>query len=246
MLDGGPNLCPETTRGVVYKIILPSGRGYIGKTERTARDRLQQHFRHKSSPFHEALVGLTPADCRLEILFHSTDPEKLFEVEKQMIEAHRTQDPAVGHNTDAGGRGFTSTQVRRLLNNPEYRARHAAAMKKRSENLMWRAKNAEAARKNAPARAAANRATSGIAPLDGVITVLASQNPRKPGGRRHLAFSLYRTGQSVAEFLEACRPHGLLEPKSPSQSATIAASALRRDLRDGHIRIAPHHQENKK
>lgn len=125
---------------------------------------------------------------------------------------------------------------------PKFRTRMAEARRKQAKDPKYLAKITEINRKQAEDPewlanvAAAKRATSGIAPLDGVITVLVSQNPRR-SGRRCLAFSLYRTGQTVAEFLDACEPHGLLEPRSASQRGSLAGSALRQDIRDGHIRI---------
>lgn len=114
---------------------------------------------------------------------------------------------------------------RKYDEDPEYRANHAKGIQRRSEDPKWRA---------------AIRANSGIAPLDGVITILATRNPHQPGGRgKHLAFSLYRDGMTVAEFFDAARPHGLMEPRNPDRksSRALAGSFIRQDVKAGHIRI---------
>ncbi len=46
---------------------------------------------------------------------------------------------------------------------------------------------------------------SEIIPGDAKITVLAKENPRRVGTLAHKTFALYRTGQTVAEWREACR-----------------------------------------
>lgn len=138
----------------------------------------------------------------------------------------------------------------RNRSNQVWRAKIAEARRKKAEDPEWLAKMAEINRtryedpeyraKHQTATAKANRTASGIAPLDGTITVLATRNPHQPGGRgKHLTFSLYRDGMTVAEFFDAARPHGLMESRNPDRksSRALAGSFIRQDVKAGHIRI---------
>lgn len=63
------------------------------------------------------------------------------------------------------------------------------------------------AAKPEPTPAAAPKAASKreVIPGDAKITVLAKENPRRPGTLAHKTFGIYRTGMTVAEWREACR-----------------------------------------
>ena len=59
----------------------------------------------------------------------------------------------------------------------------------------------------APGPAAAPKAVAKreVIPGEAKITVLAEENPRRPGTLAHKTFAIYRTGMTVAEWREACR-----------------------------------------
>jgi hypothetical protein len=58
-----------------------------------------------------------------------------------------------------------------------------------------------------PKKPAAKKERTGREVISGdlKITVLAKENPRRPGTMAHKTFSLYRTGMTVGEWREACR-----------------------------------------
>lgn len=166
--------------------------------------------------------------------FTSEDAKRLYEDPKfraKMAEARRRQAEARRRQAeDPEWRAKMAEAMRKKFEDPKVRAKIAAGVQRKyDEDPEWRAKIAEAVRNK-----------SGIAPLDGIITVLATRNPHQPGGRgKHLAFSLYRDGMTVAEFFEVARPHGLMEPRNPDRksSRALASTFLRRDIKAGHIRI---------
>lgn len=112
-------LCPDKTRGVVYKITV-DGRFYIGATKETARHRFQTHFRHSRTserflalnhgrchtPLEKALALVEANEVHLEVLYHSTNPGALYAEEARLILELGATDPSIGLNVNRGLQGL--------------------------------------------------------------------------------------------------------------------------------------------
>lgn len=66
-------------------------------------------------------------------------------------------------------------------------------------------------------KADADRSRTKIA-AEGKITAVI-ENPKKPGSRAHSCFSIYRAGQTVAEFIAACGEAGIPEKEAKANIA---------------------------
>ena len=76
---------------------------------------------------------------------------------------------------------------------------------------------------------AAVNAARGPGALQRRITVLATTNPKRPSGASHARFALYRTGMTMAEYVEAAVRTGVSRPK--------ALKDIYHDRDHGHIAV---------
>lgn len=104
--------------GVIYKIISPSGRVYIGQTIRRIDERILEHerdaYREKSVYYDTAIASAIRKygfnNFKVKILHKNILITKLDEFEKMEIENHQSNNKKFGYNLTQGGRGASSAK----------------------------------------------------------------------------------------------------------------------------------------
>lgn len=134
---GRPNR--KDTSGVVYLIIFPNGRKYVGITATSFDERKRSHFSHRNSsrlPVHQALKNFAGQES-WEVIGTALDWEQLLKLEVEMIEAHKSHISENGYNLTRGGDGTVgyehnddqkrrnSESKKRFFSNPDNRRRQS-------------------------------------------------------------------------------------------------------------------------
>lgn len=81
-------------------------------------------------------------------------------------------------------------------------------------------------------KAAAPKYVKGRFADTGVITLKVTGNPKRPTGKSHKRFDLYKPGQTVAEYVQAVVASGL-----PGATKRLAHDDLRWDAAHGFIEV---------
>lgn len=98
--------------GGVYKIDFPSKKSYIGMTKHSIQARIAGHFDDANQKggrkyaVHNAIKKYGEKNCRITILFKSSDPKILAKEEIRAIKKHNTISPN-GYNLTSGGEGLS-------------------------------------------------------------------------------------------------------------------------------------------
>ncbi len=93
---------------LVYRIVSPSGKSYIGITSKSAKKRSEEHFakarkREKAHPFYDAIRKYGEENFKVAVLVKDLTVEDAKEAEQFFIMAYGTTDRAFGYNISPGG-----------------------------------------------------------------------------------------------------------------------------------------------
>lgn len=143
--------------GIIYRATSPSGKKYYGKTTRSLKKRIWEHYRRKVNwSFPNALRKYGIDNFKIEIIekysFETTEElnKKLSEREIYWINLDKTNDPKIGYNMTLGGDGtaghkyaFTEEHIENLRESHRGKIQSEEEKKKKSKKLLGRKKSKE-------------------------------------------------------------------------------------------------------
>ena len=100
-------------KGVVYRIIFPNNKSYIGVTTRTFKDRLSDHkesIKDGAQVIYKAFRKYGFENVKFEILAHSKTKDELFDLELFYINEFKSNHWNHGYNMTSGGEGRNNSK----------------------------------------------------------------------------------------------------------------------------------------
>lgn len=143
--------------GIIYKATSPSGKKYYGKTTRSLKKRIWEHYRRKVNwSFPNALRKYGPDNFNWEIIetytFETINElnKKLSEREIYWVSLDKTNNPKIGYNMTIGGDGtsghhyvFTEDHIQKLKKAHTGKVQSEEEKEKKSKKLLGVSKTEE-------------------------------------------------------------------------------------------------------
>lgn len=136
--------------GIIYKITSPSGKAYVGKTDRTIHDRLKIHVANGSKcPAIKAAIKKYGPDAMMVEILAEAPSNQLNQLEIAMIRKHQSFGPK-GYNLTPGGDDpplktpEVAARMRETMSKPEVKAKLSAAQKRNHARPGSKQKRSEA------------------------------------------------------------------------------------------------------
>ncbi len=100
---------------IVYQLMSPSGKSYVGQTIHSLEHRWKQHLRNNKNPYavHAALKKYGPKSFLVQELSNASTQEQLSNLEKVWIILLQSAEPNHGYNLTWGGEGGSHTDATR-------------------------------------------------------------------------------------------------------------------------------------
>lgn len=100
---------------IIYHLMSPSGKSYIGQTIHSLSHRWKQHLRNNKNPYavHAALKKYSPENFLVQEVSQASTQEQLSNLEKVWIILLQSAEPDKGYNLTWGGEGGSHTEATR-------------------------------------------------------------------------------------------------------------------------------------
>lgn len=99
---------------IIYQLLSPTGKSYVGQTALTLKTRWKQHLRTKGGfAIHAALKKYGPENFIVQELAKAETKEQLDNLEKVWIILLQSAKPGLGYNLTWGGEGGSHTEATR-------------------------------------------------------------------------------------------------------------------------------------
>lgn len=116
---------------VVYMIVFPNGKYYVGQTMNELRKRIHGHVSHKNKDFPVSRALNKYGDAWVTVLTECATKEELNIKEKEFISDFRSTDNEFGYNIRPGGQDSIFSEETRQKKSKSMLAYHAANSKVR-------------------------------------------------------------------------------------------------------------------